>query len=182
MKHLEQLRSLNACREAIEWASAYPDLEQAWKACPRPDWMLWLLGKKPPEKRISVAIACEIARTVLHLVPEGEDRPRKAIEAAEAWLIEPTEERRKAAARADARAARAAARAAAWAEWADWAEAAAAAEAAAWAAEAAAAEAAAEAADAWAASAAWAARAAKRVRLDVAAVVRRHHPLPPSLD
>ena len=163
MKHLEQLRSLNACREAIEWASAYPDLEQAWKACPRPDWMLWLLGKKPPEKRISVAIACEIARTVLHLVPEGEDRPRKAIEAAEAWLIEPTEERRKAAAGADAQAARAAARAA-WADWADWAEAA---WAAAWAAEAARAAAAAG-ADAGAAA--------------QAAVVRRHHPLPPSLD
>jgi len=32
-----------------------------------------------------VLIACDIARLCLHLLPKGEDRPRVAIETAEAW-------------------------------------------------------------------------------------------------
>lgn len=35
-------------------------------------------------------IACACARSVLHLVPSGEDRPRKAIEAAERWIADPS--------------------------------------------------------------------------------------------
>ncbi len=38
--------------------------------------------------QVRVAIAC--ARAVLHLVPAGEDRPRRAIEAAEAWCDDPS--------------------------------------------------------------------------------------------
>lgn len=37
------------------------------------------------DRRAAVWAACQCARTVLHLVPEGEDRPRLAIETAEAW-------------------------------------------------------------------------------------------------
>lgn len=38
------------------------------------------------DRRINVRLAIWLARQVLHLVPEGEDRPRLAIEAAEGWL------------------------------------------------------------------------------------------------
>ena len=48
--------------------------------------MLWLLGKIPStDRKILVLAACECARQSLHLVPEGEDRPRLAIETAEKW-------------------------------------------------------------------------------------------------
>jgi hypothetical protein len=62
-----------------------------------------------------VRLACQCARTALQYVPNGEDRPRLAIEAAERWADNPTESNRLAAwaaARAAGDAAGAAARAA----------------------------------------------------------------------
>ena len=38
------------------------------------------------DRRVNVRIAIALARAVLHYVPDGEDRPRQAIDAAEAWL------------------------------------------------------------------------------------------------
>ncbi|MFH2202640.1 MAG: hypothetical protein ABIJ96_05970, partial [Elusimicrobiota bacterium] len=73
-------------------------------------------------------------RTTLRYVPAGEDRPRLAIEAAEQWAADPTEENRAAAETAGAAAETAAWAAGAAAETAAWAAARAAAETAAWAA------------------------------------------------
>ena len=75
----------HACSEAVEWADAYPDLRAAWGACERADWMLWLAGKLRADHRSLVLIGCDCARTVLVLVPDGDDRPRLAIETAERW-------------------------------------------------------------------------------------------------
>jgi len=52
--------------------------------------MAWLAGKysgasESPAHKTLVLALCEIARTVLHLVIPGEDRPRVAIETAESW-------------------------------------------------------------------------------------------------
>ena len=128
------INHLHPCAEAAEWLETQPDVATAWNCCQRGDWMTWLLTNLPTPKDVSVTLAIRFARSVLHLVPAGEERPRLAIEAAERWLAEPTEDNR-AAARAAAWAADAAADAAAWA--AAWA-ADAAADAAAWAASAAA--------------------------------------------
>jgi hypothetical protein len=73
-----------ACAEALEWLGDRTP-QQAWDECPDPRWMLWWLGHTPHDRKTLVLCVCEIARTVLHLVPEGEDRPRIAIETAEAW-------------------------------------------------------------------------------------------------
>jgi hypothetical protein len=153
------LAKLSACPEAVEWVGDRT-MAQAWAECERADWMLWLLAKLDgcysPRLRLA---ACACARTALQYVPDGEDRPRLAIECAERFA-------RGEATDAELRAAGAAAEAAAWAAG-DAARAAteAAAEAAAWAAWAAgAAEAATWAAtgvaDAAAGAAAWAAWAA----------------------
>ena len=127
----------------MEWASQYTTAQQIWDNCERADWLLWWAARTEANSHQQIVLAaCQCARRALKYVPEGEDRPRLAIEAAEAWITNPTEE----AARAAWAAARAAWAAARTAE-------------AAWAAEAA--EAAARAAAAWAA-AAWAAEAAAR--------------------
>jgi hypothetical protein len=47
--------------------------------------MLWLLDQISADRRKFTWVAAQCARLVLHLVPEGEDRPRLAIEAAEAF-------------------------------------------------------------------------------------------------
>jgi len=108
------INHLHPCAEAAEWLETQPDIATAWNCCQRGDWMMWLLTNLPTPKDVSVTLAIRFARSVLHLVPAGEERPRLAIEAAERWLAEPTEDNR-AAARAAAWAADAAADAAAWA-------------------------------------------------------------------
>ncbi len=90
MKHwTDALKSMQPCPEAVEWAKGYKSLEEAWAACERGDHMLWLLGKQvmpgSEEHKKLVFTACQCARLALLHVTAGEDRPRLAIEAAEAW-------------------------------------------------------------------------------------------------
>ncbi len=80
----------DTCAEAIMWAKGYPDIESAWAACERGDWMLWLAGRYlvPADsegRRRLVLAACGCARLALRHVPAGEERPLRAIEVAEKW-------------------------------------------------------------------------------------------------
>lgn len=83
MEH-KSLIDLGASAEARAWASDYPTLRDAWIACDRVDWLLWLVACTLPRERL-VWVTCQIARTALVYVPAGEDRPRLEIETAEAW-------------------------------------------------------------------------------------------------
>lgn len=78
------LKDLNACIDAIKWSKG-KSLEEAWRECPRGDWLLWLAAGLRINQKLLVSAACACARTALRNVPEGEDRPRIAIETAEAW-------------------------------------------------------------------------------------------------
>lgn len=191
------LKRIGACEDAREWAKTQPDLQTAWANCKRSDWMLWLLSKTTVDKndpRFRI-IACDFAEAVLYLVPEGENRPRKAIEVVRRFALGEATRKELADARAAAKdaasaaswdaasaakdAAKAAAKGASWyAAWnAAWAAALADARAAAWnAASAASRNAARDAAwNAW--DAAWnAARAAQ------ADTIRRYFPECPNIN
>ena len=106
----EHLSELGACLEAREWAGDRTP-QQAWGECERADWLLWWAARteRNSHQRIVLAVAACV-RTTLRYVPAGEDRPRLAIEAAEQWAADPTEENRAAAETAGA-----AAETAAWA-------------------------------------------------------------------
>ncbi len=96
------LRRLNACEDARRWAAG-KGLATAWTECQRGDWLLWLAARVEIDRRLLVLAACDCARTALPLVAEGEDRPRIAIETAEAWARgEATTEEVQTAARAAA--------------------------------------------------------------------------------
>ena len=89
-KHIIKLKRLKACQEAIDYAKGFETLQDAWNACERGDWMLWLVGKqsgKPGSKKrkLLVLTACKCARLSLKYVAKGENRPLKAIETAEGW-------------------------------------------------------------------------------------------------
>jgi len=165
-----KLTELNACPDAVIWATSQPDEQTAWDNCERGDWMLWLLGKlskgpRSKSRKKLVLTACECARLALEHVPKSEDRPRIAIETAEAWARgEATlqEVRDAAYAAADA--------AAAYAAYAAYAAADADAYAAAYAAADAAAD---DAADAYAAR--------KKTLKQCAEIVRKHYPKTPKL-
>jgi hypothetical protein len=82
---LARMRELKACGEAVEWLenSPHQTLAEAWIACERADWMLWLLVRTYPHTCGQVRLAlCSCAETALQYVPKGEDRPRLAIETA----------------------------------------------------------------------------------------------------
>jgi len=78
------LTELGACSEAVKWAGRKTH-KQAWETCKRGNWLLWIAGKLGVDRKTLVLAACACARTSLKYVPEGEDRPRIAIETAEAW-------------------------------------------------------------------------------------------------
>jgi hypothetical protein len=72
------------CKAACDWIkeNKIKSLKEAWKKCDRPDWLLWVVGHKEENIPDIILAACDIAASVLHLVPEGEDRPRQAIDIA----------------------------------------------------------------------------------------------------
>jgi hypothetical protein len=152
------------CEEATDWLSGHSDPQQAWEACERGDWMLWLLGhlSGPPlseGRRPLVLAACECARLTLPHTKDG--RVLVCIETAERWAggEASAEELREAQADADAYAA-AAADADAYAAAAADAYAAAAADA-----------------DAYADADA----ARKKTQAECAVIVRRHYPKAPDV-
>jgi hypothetical protein len=78
------LTKLGACSEAVKWAVRKTH-KRAWETCERGDWLLWIAAKLNVDRKKIVLAACACARTALKYVPAGEDRPRIAIEMAEAW-------------------------------------------------------------------------------------------------
>ncbi len=76
----------DTCDEAVRWALRFPTAQEAWDACERGDWMFWLLEKllTLPNRKIELA-RCECVRPCLRFIADGEDRPRLAVEEAEAW-------------------------------------------------------------------------------------------------
>ena len=80
-KELRQfLAARSACDPAMDWLGDR-DSSQMWADCERPDWLLWWAGHTVPRQELVLA-ACDCAETALRFVPEGEDRPRMAIETA----------------------------------------------------------------------------------------------------
>jgi hypothetical protein len=89
--HIKYLKSLKACDEAIEFASDYSTLSEAYAACTRPAWLFWLAGRTGVSRRDIVLAACACARTVIPFATRPE--ALIAIETAEAWCrAEPSTE------------------------------------------------------------------------------------------
>jgi len=84
MNHKHILESLTACEEAIRWYND-KDSKEAWASCERGDWLLWIAANLRIDRKLIVLAACDCAEQSLYLIPEGEERPKKAIETARAW-------------------------------------------------------------------------------------------------
>jgi len=97
MTFREQLSKMDACESAVKWVGRR-GLKRAWAECQRADWMMRFAARRPLGNRQQIARAwCACARTSLKYVPEGEERPRLAIEAKERWTDDPTPENKRAA-------------------------------------------------------------------------------------
>jgi hypothetical protein len=151
----EKKSSVTACDESIAYAELHPDPIEAWAACERGDWMLWLAEHAGVDRQQIARATADIAELALSRhwpVGSKDRRPHEAVATLRRWIAgEATDEglrlaseaARAASWAASLAAADAAAQSAARAAWA----AARAAEAAAWAAAWAAARAVADAVD-----------------------------------
>ena len=88
-KHVEYLKKLNACSEAVEFAGKYSSLQKAWDACENGSWMLWLCGRLsgPPDsdsRKKVVLVACVCARLALKYTKDT--RAKACIETAERYV------------------------------------------------------------------------------------------------
>lgn len=88
MKELAIIEKMGACGDAIEWLRTQKSAREAWAACERGDWLLWLCGKlagKPwsAKRKKLVLAACECARLALPYVKDP--RVLACIETSEAW-------------------------------------------------------------------------------------------------
>lgn len=99
----DKLRNLDACSDAVRWASAYQTAQAAWDACVRPDWMIWLALKTGVSERVLWRAEVRMARLVEHLMTD--ERSRHALDMREAWLDGHATDDEMAAARAAADAA-----------------------------------------------------------------------------
>ena len=95
-----------ACRDGAKWANQYKTLAEVYDNCERGDWLLWMLRHaKKINKRQAVQIAIFCAERVLPICEKAnpdDNRPRKAIEAASAYLKNPCAKTKAAADAADA--------------------------------------------------------------------------------
>jgi hypothetical protein len=94
----ENILALNPCREGLVFAeSCNFDAVKIWNTCPRGDWMIWLLRKTQSiDRQTSVKLTCLCAEHVLDIFEKkypGDKRPRLAIEAAQAWVDDSTDEK-----------------------------------------------------------------------------------------
>jgi hypothetical protein len=73
-----ELEKVGACRPAVEWARQYPTFHEAWQACPRGDWMLWLISRtsslKGPALRKLVLAKARCGKLALHLMENPQSR------------------------------------------------------------------------------------------------------------
>jgi len=73
--------------ELEKWVASRPEATfyDIWDETINPEWLPYLAQSGGATKQEIVFAACAVARLALHLIPEGEDRPRIAIETSEAW-------------------------------------------------------------------------------------------------
>jgi len=97
-KDIERIKSWNPCTERLVWAEKQSSLKKVWDKCEDASWLFFICQAEKAlnlKKEQSVAIAIAIANRVLdkyEAVCPDDKRPRKAIEAAQAWLDNPTKE------------------------------------------------------------------------------------------
>jgi hypothetical protein len=90
----ENILALNPCSDGLMFAELCDfDAVKIWNACPRGDWIIWLLRKtRLIDRQTSVKLGCLCAEHVLSIYESKyqDKRPRLAIESAKVWSDNPT--------------------------------------------------------------------------------------------
>jgi hypothetical protein len=65
-----EIEKFGACDPAVKFRSQFTTFEEAWIACPRGDWMLWIASKVGVEDKLIIKTAALCANTVRHLMTD----------------------------------------------------------------------------------------------------------------
>src|SRR5690606_18180912 len=79
MNHIE-IEKYRPCTEALRFRMQYNSFQEAWQACPRGDWMLWIAQRVGVDLRTLTRAKALCALTVRHLMKD--ERSIKACEVA----------------------------------------------------------------------------------------------------
>ena len=79
MNHIE-IEKYHPCSEALRFRMQYQTFKEAWQACPRGDWMLWIAQKVGVDLRTLTRAKALCALTVRHLMKD--ERSVRACEVA----------------------------------------------------------------------------------------------------
>lgn len=71
------------CVEASQWYDSQKSTREAWEACPRGDWLLWIASKLGVNKKTLTLAKGRCAETVLHLMLDK--RSKEAVRVAIAY-------------------------------------------------------------------------------------------------
>lgn len=84
-EHLKWLQVNEACKKSIKWIEQnnIQSLENAWHACERGNWLLWMAEKLKVDKRKLVLCAALYAHTVVQYMEDA--RSRDAVRIAFLW-------------------------------------------------------------------------------------------------
>jgi len=97
-KDIDRILSWNPCTVGLRWAETQSSLEEVWNKCEETSWLFFICQAEPElnlKKEQSVTLAIAFANRVLdkfEVAYPDDKRPRKAIEAAQAWLDNPIKE------------------------------------------------------------------------------------------
>jgi hypothetical protein len=57
--------------EIVEWAGSYESFPEAWMACERGDWMIWLVDRKVADRKRIVETVAAFRAIYTELQPRG---------------------------------------------------------------------------------------------------------------
>lgn len=78
-----EIEKYGPCSGAVEFRKQFNTFQEAWEACPRGDWMLWIAKKVGVDKRTLTLAKGLCADTVVHLMKD--QRSRNAVTVAIAY-------------------------------------------------------------------------------------------------
>ena len=86
----EHLKSIDACAPARKWAGDRT-ARQAWDECEYPDWLIWWVVRARPEwrQRAALLLVRELRARTLDRAGELYGVSAAALDAAEAWALDP---------------------------------------------------------------------------------------------
>jgi hypothetical protein len=81
----DRLREAGAHHDLVSWAESHPDPREAWRVCPRGDWMLAIAARfgAPRDRLVAAAVAC--ARLAIDSMEEHREAGEHALAVAEGF-------------------------------------------------------------------------------------------------